>query len=148
MTQAAPHVQKLLMALRDYASAAREASLDGLVRLRLAETDLRAMRLLLAEPGMSSRDLASRLGISPTSTAVLLDRLMRRDLIRREVDAEGRPGGLFPTVALDEEPWSSLDRFDQRAGEIVADWPTETVADATALITAMRRGTEGTGDEG
>lgn len=129
---------ELLSALRDYAAVAREASLEGLVRLRIGETDLKAMRFLLGAPGSLARDLAKHLGISSASTTTLVDRLAERGLVRREPSkTDRRTINLYPTVAADEEPWSSLDRFDERAGAVAMEWPEETVAAAAEMIAAM-----------
>ncbi len=131
---------QLLRALRDYAAAAREASLEGLVELKLSETDLKAMRFLLARPGALARDIAQQLQVSSATTTVLVDRLEQRGLLRREPSEKDRRAvHLYPTVTADEEPWSSLDRFDRRAGEIAARWPSEAVATATEIIQAMAR---------
>ena len=136
-----PEAQRLLQALRDFASAAREASLEGLVELKLSETDLKAMRYLLSEPGAMPRDIAQHLQVSSATTTVLVDRLERRGLVRREASAvDRRTVNVYPTVDADEEPWASLDRFDRRAGEIAAAFPPETVEAATRLITAMHEG--------
>jgi len=138
MTDTTSEARALLLALRDYASAARDASLEGLVRLKLTDAELRAIRLLLAEPGLAPRALASRLGISSPTVTLLVDRLERRGLIRRET--ESASSQLFATVETDEEPWASLDLFDHRAGEVAAAWSPEVVVAATELIGAMRSG--------
>ncbi|WP_207457349.1 MarR family winged helix-turn-helix transcriptional regulator [Herbiconiux sp. SYSU D00978] len=130
----------LLRALRDYAAAAREASLEGLVELKLSETDLKAMRFLLARPGALARDVAQQLQVSSATTTVLVDRLERRGLLRREPSAKDRRAvHLYPTVTAEEEPWSSLDRFDRQAGEVAARWSPQEIEKATEIITAMYR---------
>jgi DNA-binding MarR family transcriptional regulator len=133
--------QELLRALRDYAAAAREASLEGLVKLKLTENDLKAVRFLLANPGALARDLKEHLQVSSPSITTLLDRLEGRGFIRREAsDLDRRAVNLYALVDPVEEPWASLDRFDRLAGAIAGAWPTDTVHSATALVDAMRQG--------
>lgn len=134
------HATDILAALRDYAAAAREASLAGLVQLRIGETDLKAMRYLIAAPGSLSRDLARHLAVSSASVTTLVDRLADKGLLRREPSTtDRRTVHLFATVSADQEPWSSLDRFDQRAGAVASEWPADVVQGAAALIVEMTR---------
>lgn len=143
MSDQSASAEMLLRALRDFASAAREASLSGLVALKLSETDVKAMRLLLAHPGSLPRDIARELGISSASTTVLMDRLEKRGLLRREPSPTDRRSlHVYATVSAADEPWSSLDDFDRRAADIASRWPEEVIAQATEVIVAMTQITE------
>jgi len=53
-------------------------------------TQLKALILLVQSGGLRSRDLADGLGIAPSATTPLVDRLVDQKLVRREPDATDR----------------------------------------------------------
>jgi DNA-binding MarR family transcriptional regulator len=62
-------------------AAARFA--DRLAGLSLQPSDVGILRLISAEPGLSQRELAARLGVGPSRVVVLVDELESKGLLRR-----------------------------------------------------------------
>jgi DNA-binding MarR family transcriptional regulator len=58
--------------------------------LDLTMAQLKAMILLVQSNGLRSRDLADELGIAPSATTPLVDRLVDQKLARREADPDDR----------------------------------------------------------
>jgi len=77
----------LLRAVRELVAADREMRHALGVRMSLGETDLRAVRLVLAASrdgrAITPRELATELGISTAATTVLLDRLVAAGHVER-----------------------------------------------------------------
>jgi DNA-binding MarR family transcriptional regulator len=58
--------------------------------LDLTMAQLKALMLLVQSDGLRSRDLADQLGIAPSATTPLVDRLVDQKLARRESDPDDR----------------------------------------------------------
>jgi DNA-binding MarR family transcriptional regulator len=82
-------VAEIMRALRAFQRAAD--ALDDAVtsRLGLNRTDLRCLDLL-SEGAVSAGELATATGLSLSATTTMLDRLEKRDLLRRVVDPADR----------------------------------------------------------
>jgi DNA-binding MarR family transcriptional regulator len=78
----------LLAQLGAHASAAYA---ERTARLDLTPAATGVLRLLVENPGVSQQDLATRLGIAPSTLVPLMDRLQGRGLVeRRRSDADRR----------------------------------------------------------
>ena len=64
--------------------------LEAWAGLGLSMTQLRVLFILRAEEGLSAGALAERLSVTPSTLTRIMDRLVRNDLVRREVDDDDR----------------------------------------------------------
>jgi DNA-binding MarR family transcriptional regulator len=61
-----------------------------LTALALQPSDVGILRLIAAEPGLSQRMLAARLGVGPSRVVVLIDELEKKSLVVRERSIQDR----------------------------------------------------------
>lgn len=81
--------------------------------LGITEIDARTLLHVHANPGIRPTQLREYLGITSAGVTALADRLITRELLRREPDPEDRRvNHLFVDIDLDGEPWSALTAFD------------------------------------
>jgi len=138
---------RVLNAMREYRAA--EAAMRKRTResMRMGETDVVALRLLLqakaAGRSLSPKDLSAKLGISSASTTILVDRLQKSGHVAREPHPSDRRGiVIVPTADTDVEVRATLDSMHTRMIE-VAEGLSDTDADAIEhFLTAMRRAVE------
>ena len=64
--------------------------LEAWVGLGLTVTQLRILLILRAVGNLTAGGLAERLDVTPSTLTRIMDRLVRQDLVRREVDIEDR----------------------------------------------------------
>ena len=64
--------------------------LEAWAGLGLTMTQLRVLFLLRAEDGLAARDLAERLGVTPSTLTRVMDGVVRHRLVRREPDEDDR----------------------------------------------------------
>ena len=96
-----------------YVDARTAALIDARRELRINELDARAVLYIGANPGTRPGDLSSFLGITSAGVTTLIDRLVERAVVRRDVDPrDRRVNRIRVTVDLAEAPWSALTRFD------------------------------------
>ena len=101
---------------RDLAMAAARRSLG------ISEMDARALLFIVGNPGTRPTRLREYLGITSAGVTTLIDRLVERDVVRRDVDeTDRRVNRITATIDAAVEPWSILNRFDD-------DFDTATVA--------------------
>ncbi len=82
-------------------------------RLGITEIDSRALLHVHANPGIRPTQLREHLGITSAGVTALADRLISREVLRREQDPDDRRvNHLFVEVDLDDAPWSGLTAFD------------------------------------
>ena len=63
---------------------------DRVAELGLTAPEAGVLRLLIAQPGLSQRELATRLGSAPSRVVVLVDSLESKGLVRRRRSATDR----------------------------------------------------------
>lgn len=63
---------------------------DRLSALSLTPGDVGILRLVSVDPGLSQRELATRLGVGPSRVVVLVDELERKSLLRRQRSVRDR----------------------------------------------------------
>jgi DNA-binding MarR family transcriptional regulator len=103
----------LSRALRRYLDARGEALLAARIGLGIGELDARALLFVAENPGTRPTRLREYLGITSAGVTTLIDRLVARGAVRRDVDAvDRRVNRITLTVDMDVEPWSTLTRFD------------------------------------
>jgi DNA-binding Lrp family transcriptional regulator len=88
----------------------------------LDQFDLRILRHLQDDAGVSNVKLASAIGLSPSPCLRRVRELMRRGIIRRQValvdpDAVGLPVSTFIQVTLDKQVKEALDVFEAAVRE-------------------------------
>lgn len=117
-----PSVSSLGRALQSYVDA-RQAALNSARRaLGVNEMDARALLFIADNPGTRPTNLREYLGITSAGVTTLIDRLVQRDAVRRDLDdVDRRVSRLTATVDLFREPWSALTEFDRRVEAAIAD---------------------------
>ena len=125
----------LLSALDGYVEL-REVSLAQSRRdLGVSELEAAALACIGEEPGIRPSDLRTHLGVTAAGVTTLVDRLIGRGLLRRELDAEDRRvNHIHLEVDLDAEPWVALRRFPRDVDAAIRDEPADVVAAAAALL--------------
>jgi DNA-binding MarR family transcriptional regulator len=127
----------LSAALHRYVEARGAALISARRELGVNELDARALLHIDAHAGTRPGDLREYLGITSAGVTTLIDRLVERGAVRRDVDAEDRRvSRLTSTADLHAAPWSALTRFDDAfvAAVAGADLP-----DAERLAHALDR---------
>ena len=108
----------LLGALRRYVEARNAALTSARIALKVNELDARALLYIARNKGTRPGNLRDYLGITSAGVTTLIDRLVEREAVRRDVDADDRRvNRISVTVDLDAEPWSALTQFDAAFAE-------------------------------
>jgi DNA-binding MarR family transcriptional regulator len=111
---ASPSPSSLSTALRSYVEARQAAMNDARRELGLNELDARALMFIADHPGIRPTQMREYLGITSAGVTTLIDRLVQRGAVRRDVDeTDRRVNHITATVDLTLEPWSALTRFDR-----------------------------------
>ncbi|MCY1718246.1 MarR family transcriptional regulator [Microbacterium sp. SL62] len=125
----------LTLALDEYVGARDEMAAKARSDLGVSELEAAALFCICDEPGIRPSHLRSRLGVTPAGVTTLVDRLIGRGLLRRELDAEDRRvNHIYLEVDLDAEPWSALRRFPTEVEAAVGLEPREVAEAAAALL--------------
>jgi DNA-binding MarR family transcriptional regulator len=130
-----PTPSPLYRALQNFVDARNAALLEARRGLKIGELDARALLFVAANPGSRPTQLRGYLGITSAGVTTLIDRLVERGAVRRDVDADDRRvNRITVTVDLAELPWSTLTRFDTDFDGAIAEGdPDESQRFATAL---------------
>jgi hypothetical protein len=133
----------LRQALGRYVEARYTALSEARRILNIGEGDARALLFIAENPGTRPTQLRDYLGITSAGVTALIDRLVEREAVRRDVDPDDRRvSRITVTVDLAADPWSSLTRFDSdfdgavAAGDIQY---TEQLADILDTLTDSTR---------
>lgn len=127
----------LSTALDAFIEARRSAEAATRVELRLGETEVRALLRIRENPGIRPSELRDHLGVTSAGVTTLVDRLVERGLLRRELDTEDRRvNHIHLEVDLDAAPWSQLDRFARDLDDAV---DAESAATTDAFAEALQR---------
>jgi len=130
----------LLAALDDYVSARDVAVAAARRDLGVSELEVEALTRIAEEPGIRPSNLRVHLGVTAAGVTTLVDRLIGRGLLRRELDdVDRRVNHIHLEIDLDAEPWSALRRFPRDVATAVGSESAE-VAEAAAGL--LRRITE------
>jgi len=125
----------LTMALDEYVGVRDEMTAKARADLGVSELEAAALCCICDEPGIRPSHLRSRLGVTPAGVTTLVDRLIGRGLLRRELDAEDRRvNHIYLEIDLSAEPWSGLRRFPRDVDEAVRSEPLEAAEAAAALL--------------
>ena len=116
----------LSTALDAYIEVRRSAEAAARAELRLSETEVRALLRIRENPGIRPSELRDHLGVTSAGVTTLVDRLVERGLLRRELDTDDRRvNHIHLEVDLDAMPWSQLDRFARDLDEAVDAEPAD-----------------------
>ena len=111
----------LLDALHRYVDARTAALTSARRALKVNELDARALLYIANNTGTRPGNLRDYLGITSAGVTTLIDRLVGRNAVRRDVDADDRRVNRISVIVdLDAEPWSALTRFDVAFAKAVA----------------------------
>ncbi|WP_191966836.1 MarR family winged helix-turn-helix transcriptional regulator [Microbacterium testaceum] len=125
----------LTLALDEYVGARDEAAARARADLGVSELESAALCCICDEPGIRPSHLRARLGVTPAGVTTLVDRLIGRGLLRRELDADDRRvNHIYLEVDLRAEPWNALRRFPSEIEAAVRAEPRETAEAAAALL--------------
>jgi DNA-binding MarR family transcriptional regulator len=128
-------VRELLVASRALVAVAARSLVDlGDVTL----LQFRALVVVSSRPETTVSDLAAALDIHPTTATRLVDRLVRKRLVRRTEPAEDRRVTLLHlTVAGRRLVGRVTDRRARQIGDIVRNMPRETWPGVVAALSAF-----------
>jgi len=126
---------KLHTVLSRYAQARAMALTEARRELKIGEGDAKALLFISDNPGCRAADIASHLGITAAGVTALVDRLVEREVVKREYDeADRRVIHISCTIDLMEEPWVALSRFDHHFDSVLVAYdPGQTDDFATML---------------
>ena len=113
MTEKSGDSSPLMAALAFYVRERDTAAAQARKQLGVNELDAKALAYVGAHPGVRPSELAGHLGVTSAGITTMVERLVRRGILRREFDAaDRRVNHIHLVVDLEKEPWSQLARFD------------------------------------
>ncbi|MCJ1707706.1 MarR family winged helix-turn-helix transcriptional regulator [Microbacterium sp. VKM Ac-2923] len=125
----------LMTALDDYVAARHDAIVKARRNLGVSELEASALSNIADQPGIRPSDLRGRLGVTAAGVTTLVDRLIGRGLLRRELDADDRRvNHIYLEVDLDSEPWVALRRFPREVESAMHSEPAEVARDAAEML--------------
>jgi len=96
-----------------YLDARNAAMIAARRSLNINEMDAKALMFIVDNPGTRPTTLRDYLGITSAGITTLIDRLVERGAVRREIDmVDRRVNRITATIDTAVEPWSALSRFD------------------------------------
>ncbi|MEV4687461.1 MarR family winged helix-turn-helix transcriptional regulator [Microbacterium sp. LWH3-1.2] len=131
-------------ALRQYLDARNAALVTARASLGITDIDARALLFVVGNPGTRPTALREYLGITSAGVTTLIDRLVNRSLVRRDVDpSDRRVNRITATIDIAVDPWSVLNRFDDDFDVAVGAADQTKVSDSAALLEALTAATVG-----
>lgn len=132
-------------ALRQYLDARNAAMVTARATLGISDIDARALLFVVGNPGTRPTALREYLGITSAGVTTLIDRLVNRSLVRRDVDPDDRRvNRITATIDIAEDPWSVLNRFDDDFDVAVGAADQALVGHSAALLHALTTTAVGT----
>lgn len=133
-----PAASALRSALHTYVEARQAAMNDARRALGLNELDARALMYIADHPGIRPTQMREYLGITSAGVTTLIDRLVQRGAVRRDMDQlDRRVNHITATVDLTEEPWSALTRFDRDVARAIRAVPAEDAEAFARVLDAL-----------
>jgi len=131
-------------ALRQYLDARNAAMVAARASLGISDIDARALLFVVGNPGTRPTALREYLGITSAGVTTLIDRLVGRSLVRRDVDpTDRRVNRITATIDIADDPWSVLNRFDADFDVAVGAADQARVGDSVALLASLTAATVG-----
>lgn len=132
-------------ALRQYLDARNAAMVAARATLGISDIDARALLFIVGNPGTRPTAMREYLGITSAGVTTLIDRLVDRSLVRRDIDPDDRRvNRITATIDIAADPWSVLNRFDDDFEMAVAAADETRVGDSAALLASLVEATVGT----
>jgi len=126
---------KLRRALSRYVQARAMALTEARRELSIGEGDARALLFISDNPGCRAADIAAHLGITAAGVTALVDRLVEREVVKREYDeADRRVIHISCIIDLAEEPWVALSRFDHHFDSVLGAYDLGQTDDFAAML--------------
>ncbi|MDT0117444.1 helix-turn-helix domain-containing protein [Microbacterium sp. PRF11] len=134
-SSSSPSGAALGRALLAYCEARRVADAEARRELSLNELDARALIFVAENPGARPSHVRDHLGITSAGVTTLIDRLVQRGAVRRDLDAEDRRvNHITAIVDLDTPPWSRLRAFDAGIEQALLQVDPSRAAQAAELM--------------
>ena len=131
-------------ALRQYLDARNAAMVTARASLGISDIDARALLFVVGNPGTRPTALREYLGITSAGVTTLIDRLVGRSLVRRDVDpSDRRVNRITATVDIAEDPWSVLKRFDDDFEVAVGAADQTLIGSSATLLASLTAATVG-----
>lgn len=128
-------VSDLGRALLAYCEARRAAAAEARRALSLNEQDARALLFVAQNPGARPSHVRDHLGITSAGVTTLIDRLVQRGAVRRDLDEDDRRvNHITAIIDLDAEPWNALRAFDDAVERRIVDIAPVEAARLTRLL--------------
>lgn len=125
----------LMMALLLFCAERESAAARARKQLGVNELDAKALSYVGANPGVRPSELAGHLGVTSAGVTTMVERLVRRGILRREADEiDRRVNHIHVEVDLEKEPWSQLAHFQDEFQRIVQQLDPGTEADFAAFL--------------
>ena len=125
----------LMAALTHYSREREAAAVKARKQLGVNELDAKALAIVGATPGMRPSELATTLGVTSAGITTMVERLVRRGILRRELDdTDRRVNHIYLAIDLEKEPWSQLARFDEACRRIIGSLDAQIEADLADFL--------------
>ena len=125
----------LMAALDDYVAARDDAIAKARRDLGVSDLEAAALARIGEDPGIRPSVLRGHLGVTAAGVTTLVDRLIGRGLLRRELDAQDRSVIYnYVEIDLDAEPWVALRRFPREVASAVASEPADVARAAAEML--------------
>ena len=135
-------IPELRRALTDYVRARSAAFAAARRALGIGEGDANALLHIAANPGIRPTQLREHLGITAAGVTALIDRLVDRGVVRRDVDPrDRRVNRVSLTIDIADEPWVQLTRFDDDFDVVLLDHDEVEAMRFAQLLDALTAGT-------
>lgn len=122
-------------ALLAYGESRRAAATAARRELALNELDARALVFVADHPGARPSHVRDHLGITSAGVTTLIDRLVQRGAVRRDLDEDDRRvNHITATVDLGSPPWNALRAFDDGIEAVIAGLDSERTDAAASLL--------------
>jgi len=136
MTAETNEASPLMAALTLYSRERETAAAHARKQLGVNELDAKALAYVGAHPGVRPSELAGHLGVTSAGITTMVERLVRRGILRREADvSDRRVNHIHLAVDLEKEPWSQLAHFDRTCRQIIAKLDPKIEADLADFLT-------------
>jgi DNA-binding MarR family transcriptional regulator len=134
-------MNRVLDSLRKFQLAQAAAFRRAGDALGISDTALTALHILMAakvEPGVSMKDLAHEVGVSPAVLTGIVDKLEEKGWVKRQLSTtDRRSTDIVPTVAEDSEVAELLRALDEPLRKVANSIPPDTAAVVRRLASAM-----------
>lgn len=125
----------LMAALDDYVAARDDAIVKARRDLGVSDLEAAALARIGEDPGIRPSVLRGHLGVTAAGVTTLVDRLIGRGLLRRELDEQDRRvNHIYLEIDLDAEPWVALRRFPREVASAVASEPADVARAAAEML--------------